>query len=414
MFLRRLRGLRHHLAQHGIRATAQRVLSRTGDRSQSATPTIAAPSATGASKDGPSILVIDALMPDPTRDSGSVRMREILLLLRGLGWRVAFAPDSGRATDSERDSLQQDGIEVIGVAGQPSLTDWLQARGSGLAAAMLCRHEVASMHLDLVRAAAPAARILFDTVDLHSLREERTALVSGNSALLRKARRSWQVERTVAAHSNVTFVVSPVEKALLRDELPEAHIELLSNIHEVVGSNTPFEARQGVLFVGGFAHPPNRDAAYWLVDEILPLLHRLVPAMPLHLVGAIPEHDRASLRREHVYIHGQVGELTPWMESCLVAVAPLRSGAGVKGKVNSAMSHGVPVVATPMGAEGMHLVDGHDVLVADTTERFAASIARLTRDQVLWERLSSNGQENIRLHFSRELARDALHKALMS
>lgn len=412
MAMRRLRGLRHSLAQRGLLATMTRawnVLARRHD--PVAIPsTLTVPPGNGP--DARRILVMDALMPDPTRDSGSVRMREILLLLRELGWLVVFAPDSGQATTGEHAALVAEGVEVIGIAGAPSLPHWLHEHGSTVAAVMLCRHEVAAMHLDLARAGAPGARILFDTVDLHSLREERTARVDRDRALLRKARRSWRVERGLAARSDVTFVVSPVEQALLRRDLPQARIELLSNIHAVLGRTAPFDGRRGVLFVGGFAHPPNRDAAHWLVEEIMPLLHREFPGMPLHLVGSIPDRERASLQREHVHVHGQVADLGPWMESCLVAAAPLRSGAGVKGKVNSAMSHGVPVVATPMAAEGMHLVDGHDVLVAETAGQFAAAIARLAREPELWERLSLNGQENVRQHFSRDRAREALRMAL--
>lgn len=408
--LRRLRGLRHSLGQRGLRGTLLHARRMAGGSLE--TPEASPPAPRMPRTDGPCILVIDALMPDPTRDSGSVRMHEILLLLRDLGWRVAFAPDSGRASAGERVALLRHGIDVVGVAGAPSLPRWLDENGAGLDAAMLCRHQVAAIHLGLVRALAPGARIVFDTVDLHGLREERTAQVSGDRSLRRTARRSWRIERGLAARSDVTFVVSPVEQALLRRELPSARIELLSNIHEVIGRAAPFERRRGVLFVGGFAHPPNRDAAHWLVERILPLLHRQVPGMPLHLAGFIPDHERRLLEREHVHVHGQVPDLTPLMEACLVATAPLRSGAGVKGKVNSAMSHGVPVVATSIAAEGMHLVDGRDVLVADTAERFADCIARLSREPALWERLSVNGQENIRLHFSRDRAREALRSAL--
>ncbi len=413
--MRRVRGLPHSLAQRGLRSTIARawaLLARRHDPPATHATHAALAAPPGAGADARRILVMDALMPDPTRDSGSVRMREILLLLRELGWSVVFAPDSGQATAGEQAALSTDGIEVVGIAGAPALPGWLREHGGTLAAAMLCRHEVAAMHLDLVRAAAPRARILFDTVDLHGLREERTARLEGNRALLRKAARSWRVELGIAARSDVTFVVSPVEQALLSRELPQSRIELLSNIHAVVGRIAPFEGRRGVLFVGGFAHPPNRDAAHWLVEEIMPRLHRELPGMPLHLVGSIPDDERASLQREHVHVHGQVAELGPWMESCLVAAAPLRTGAGVKGKVNSAMSHGVPVVATPMAAEGMHLVDGHDVLVAETAGQFAAAIVRLAREPELWERLSANGQENIRQHFSRDRAREALRRAL--
>lgn len=408
-----MRGLWQSLVHRGVADTLSRAWQFLVNRIGSDPEQVVARAATlPVLPRAPWILVLDALMPDPTRDSGSVRMREILLLIHELDWSVAFAPDSGRATEAERKALVNAGIAVIGIAGAPSLPDWLEQHGDSLAAAMLCRHEVASAHFDLVRAAAPGARILFDTVDLHSLRERRTAQLKGDRALLRTAQRSWRIERDLAARSDVTFVVSPVEQSLLQTELPHARIDLLSNIHSVTGTSAPFEGRRGMLFVGGFAHPPNRDAAHWLIEEILPLVHRQLPGMPLHLIGAIPDHERQALQRRYVHIHGQVADLAPWMEQCLLAVAPLRSGAGVKGKVNSAMSHGLPVVATPTAAEGMHLEDGHDVLLADTAERFAACVERLARDPQLWARLSANGKENIQRHFSRECARKALQAAL--
>ncbi|KAF1696938.1 glycosyltransferase [Pseudoxanthomonas daejeonensis] len=408
MLLRRLRGLRHSLALRGLTGTLLHAIDIQAGRDATTNAPSTAQIPLG---NGPAILVIDAVMPDPTRDSGSVRMFGILTLLRDIGWNVVFAPDSGRSTASERDALQRQEIEVIGIPGSPSLPGWLEDNGNRLGATMLCRHDVAAMHFDLVRALAPRARIAFDTVDLHGLREERTARVSGDRALLRISRRSWNVERKLASRSEVTFVVSPVEQELLRKEVPGARVELLSNIHEVVGRTSSFAQRHGMLFVGGFGHPPNRDAAHWLVERILPLLHEQVPAMPLHLVGAIGGEERRLLEREHVHVHGQVADLTPLMEACLVAVAPLRAGAGVKGKVNSAMSHGLPVVATTIAAEGMHLLDGHDVLVADTAEQFAAAIALLSRDRLLWEGLSRHGMENIQRHFSRAQARRVLESS---
>lgn len=407
MLLRRFRGLGHSFALRGFRGTLRHARNVVADSE----PVMGPPRTPAIPKQGPCILVVDALIPDATRDSGSVRMLEILVLLREIGWNVTLAPDSGRATLPEREVLERSGIDLIGVPGALSIPQWLRTHGNRLEAAMLCRHSVAAMHFDLIRSFAPQARIAFDTVDLHSLRERRTAEVTGDKSLERAARRSWRSERRLARASDVTFVVSPVEQELLRNEIPNARVELLSNIHEVRGNSTPFSQRNGILFVGGFAHPPNRDAAYWLVEEILPELHRDMPGMPLHLVGAIPDQDREYLRREYVHVHGQVTDLQPLMELCLVAAAPLRSGAGVKGKVNSAMSHGLPVVATSVAAEGMHLHHGNDVLIADTAVQFASAIALLCRDRELWGLLSNNGMRNIELHFSRERARKTLESA---
>src|SRR3546814_1900450 len=84
------------------------------------------------------------------------------------------------------------------------------------------------------------------------------------------------------------------------------------------------------------------------------------------------------------------------MDGCRVAVAPLRYGAGVKGKVNLSMAHGQPVVSTPCAVEGMHLRDGHDVLVADDAAAFADAVVRLHEDEALWTTLSRNGLDNVR------------------
>ena len=93
-------------------------------------------------------------------------------------------------------------------------------------------------------------------------------------------------------------------------------------------------------------------------------------------------------------------------------IAPLRFGAGVKGKVNMAMSYGLPVVVTPIAAEGMHLVDGHDALIAETAAGFADATWRVYQDEALWMQLSEHGLENVRRHFSAQAARDTLRKAL--
>jgi glycosyltransferase involved in cell wall biosynthesis len=109
-----------------------------------------------------------------------------------------------------------------------------------------------------------------------------------------------------------------------------------------------------------------------------------------------------------VHIHGHVPDLQPWLDRCRVSVAPLRYGAGVKGKVNQAMAHGLPVVATPTAVEGMHLVDGEDVLVAADAGTFARSVLRLHDDEALWTRIAANGRDNVARHFSMDAAREAV------
>jgi glycosyltransferase involved in cell wall biosynthesis len=207
--------------------------------------------------------------------------------------------------------------------------------------------------------------------------------------------------------------VSGAEQRLLAEELPAARVEVVSNIHEVRGRGLPFAERQDLLFVGSYRHPPNVDAALWLAEEIFPRIRERLPSLRLHLVGGDAPGDVAALgARPGITFHGYVPDLDPLLEGCRVALAPLRYGAGVKGKVNQALSHGLPVVATTCAVEGMFLSDGVDVLVADEAEGFADAVARLHEDAALWETLSLGGQENTRRHFSSEAVRETLRGLL--
>lgn len=361
----------------------------------------------------PHILIVDALAPDASRDSGSLRMINIMRLLRELGWRVSFMADN-RATSSEEISqLGRVGARTLCKPWSPSLVRWLGRERQSLHAVMLSRHYVAAPNIELIRRAAPQAKIIFDTVDLHFLREMRAAQYMGNRAMIRQAQTSRRRELALIRRSDVTLVVSPVEKALLSKEAPEARVELVSNIHEVFGRRADFAKRKGLVFVGGFGHPPNVDAVEWLVTDIYPRIHATRPEISLHLIGDIPESARTKLAGPGIHIHGKVDDLAPWMDGCRVALAPLRYGAGVKGKVNMAMSYGLPVVATTIAAEGMQLNDGENILVADDTEAFAAATLRLYDDELLWNHLSDGSLDNIREHFSFEAARNALRRALL-
>ena len=147
------------------------------------------------------------------------------------------------------------------------------------------------------------------------------------------------------------------------------------------------------MFVGGFQHPPNVDAVEYFLDEILPLIVCRLPDIQVHIVGSnMPATLRARAIR-NVHVHGFVRDLDQLYSRVRLTIAPLRYGAGVKGKVNQSMAHGVPVVATTPATEGMHLVHETDVLVADTASDFADSVVRLHENEELWRRIASGGLE---------------------
>jgi GT2 family glycosyltransferase/glycosyltransferase involved in cell wall biosynthesis len=361
------------------------------------------------------VLLLDACTPTPDRDSGSVRMLQLIRILREEGCSICFFPEN-RAHDGDYTRMiQQLGVEAWWNPHLGEVPRWLAANGKRFDLIIASRHYVLSPLLPLLRSLAPQAKVVFDTVDLHHLRELREAEISGDAAQLRAAARTRRIELGLIAQCDRTWVVSSVEQALLARELPEARVDVVSNIHEVHGPGLDWQQRQDLLFVGSYRHPPNVDAAIWLARTIFPLVHQRLPEVVLNLVGGdAPDEVRALGDLPGVRYHDYVPDLLPLLEGCRVGVAPLRYGAGVKGKINQSLAHGQPMVATTCAVEAMHLVDGQDVMVADDPQAFADAVVRLYQDEVLWQRLSEGGMENTRRHFSPDAVRETVRGLLDS
>lgn len=359
------------------------------------------------------VLVIDACTPRPDHDSGSLRMFNLLTLLREEGCAVSFIAANRIDDGVYTRALQQIGVQVWCKPWIGSLRAWFKRHGLLFDTIIASRHEVAADVIALARRYAPRARFVFDTVDVHFLREQREAELSGNAVLARKAQRTRTAELKLVQHADVTVVVSGFEQELLQREAPGARVEVLSNLLRLPVERQGFDARRDLLFVGSFRHPPNVDAALWMAREVFPLIRARSPEVILHMVGPWPPHEVLALReRAGVRVHGHVAELEPFLDGCRIGLAPLRYGAGVKGKINLAMAHGQPVVATPIAIEGMQLRPGHDVLVGDDAAAFADAVLRLYDDRELWEKLSANGIANVKRHYSFTAAREALRRIL--
>ena len=357
-------------------------------------------------------LVIDACMLTPDQDSGSLRMQRVMDILTGLGCKMTFVADNLEYRKPYVQTLQQQGVEVQFHPYTSSLAMLLGERGGEFDLVLLSRHYVAARHMATVRAFAPRALIAFDTVDLHFLREERLAELDASRAAGSAAAAKRAEELALIRRADVTLVVSDVERDLLADLAPQAKVIVLSNIHDRHEHGRPFAQRAGLLFVGGFRHPPNTDAVLWYANDVMPRIRTRLPGVKSYIVGADPPATIRSLATDDLVIAGFVPDLTPYLEGCRVSISPLRYGAGVKGKVNQAMSFGLPVVATTPSIEGMHLAPGSDVLVGDDPQAFADAVVLAYRDQALWERLAAGGRDNVSRHFSREVAAAAIAELL--
>jgi glycosyltransferase involved in cell wall biosynthesis len=351
-------------------------------------------------------------MITPDQDAGSVRMLAMLQLMVELGCKVSFVADNIEYRQPYVSQLQQAGIEVWHHPFVASVAQFLSERGQDFDVIMFCRHYIATRYLTEVRKWAPQAKIVFDTVDLHYLREQRLAQLDGSVALQESAEMTRQQELGVVAGSDVTLVVSSIEQELLAKELPAASVEILTIIHETRYATQSFGERTGLIFVGGFRHPPNLDAVTWFVAEVWPLVQSRQPGMTLTIVGSNMPISIQQLQAPNVIVAGFVEDMDPLLDRARISIAPLRYGAGVKGKVNQAMACGLPVVATSVAAEGMNLKDGQELLLADSAESFADAVMRLYNDEVLWNHLAENGRRHIQAHFSRARARSTLAKLI--
>ena len=358
------------------------------------------------------VLIVDATTPTPDQDSGSLRMVNLMRVLGELGCRTSFLPDNRLWDERYTPPLQELGVEALYAPWAHDPVKLFRERGAEFDAIVLSRHYVAASYVGLARLYAPRAKLIFDTVDLHYLREQRAFELEKKPELARHAASTRAQELKIIRESDVTLVVSPIEQELLAKDAPGARVEVLSNVHEVHGCRTPFDARRDLVFVGGFQHPPNTDAVIWFVRDVFPLVRAKLPDCKFHVIGSKVPPSITALADEHVIVHGYVEDIEPYMDGCRVSVAPLRYGAGVKGKVNMAMSYGLPVVATPIAVEGMHVESGEDVLVATDAQAFADAVIRVHGDEALWNRLSARGLDNVRRHFSFDAARTAVQRIL--
>ena len=367
------------------------------------------------------VLIVDHRMPMWDRDAGSLRMLEIMRSLLRLGYGVNFLPDNFTPVEPYTAELQQLGVEVI--YGQVDIRAELADMGTLLTAVIMSRPHTASRWLDTIRELAPSALAIYDTVDLHWMRETRRVALdavgrpgqNGSiSAQGAKATALRELELAMVRASDVTVTVTEEERGHVLAEVPGARVTIVPTIHEIASDIPPCDGRSGVLFVGGFEHPPNVDAATYLVREVMPLVWVVRADVKVTIVGSHAPREVEALATSRVDVRGWVAELEPLLDAARALVAPVRFGAGMKGKVTQGLAAGLPIVTTPVGAEGLDASDGEQMLIAETAEALAERILRVVEDDALWQSLSQQGQELITAKCSREVLDERLRETLAS
>jgi SAM-dependent methyltransferase len=358
-----------------------------------------------APKERTCVLFVDWMVPTPDQDSGSMDLWYQLGLFRTLGYDIAFMPVVKPPSDSRyMDALRRAGIRLIVGEANVSAEQLLQEKASDFDLIFLNRIHVAGRLLAHVRRCAPDARIVFNTIDLHFLREEREAALNGSQEKAQAAAQRRQDELCCITASDATIVLSEAEGRLLSALAPSAAIHVIPFVRVASDVVAPFDERTGVLFVGGFLHAPNIDAVNWFVTDIWPKVRRALPTATLEIVGSNVSSEIRNLDspQRGILVRGFVQDLDPVLSRVRLTVAPLRFGAGIKGKVATSLAAGVPCVATPIASEGMEVADGESILVGQSAEEFAAAIVRVHEDAAIWASLSKGGQTVIREHYSSE------------
>jgi glycosyltransferase involved in cell wall biosynthesis len=206
--------------------------------------------------------------------------------------------------------------------------------------------------------------------------------------------------------------VTPADKDSLQELVPSSDIQVLPNAHEIKDRGKIFNERNGLFFIGSFVHRPNLDAIEFFLSDIFPLIVRQHPEIRLHIVGSNMPAEIASKGSNNVVVHGFVADPAEFFRSCRVFVCPLRYGAGMKGKIGHALSHGLPVVTTSIGAEGMGLHDGQEVLIADDPQSFADAVLKAYCNEDVWDHLSRTAHRFLEQNFSDSVVGDRLEQVI--
>jgi len=268
-------------------------------------------------------------------------------------------------------------------------------------AAILEFYDIAEQYLERIRFMQPTCRIILDTVDIHYLRLQRKYLLTGDEKDLEIAEDTKRRELAVYAKADILLAVTREDGDIIKNENPDFNVRIVPNVHELVHPKGE-KNRNEMIFVGGFKHHPNIDAVQHFCRDILPGIRKKLPDVRFTIVGSSPPEEVKILANDHVEVTGYVPETAPYLHRSYISVAPLRYGAGMKGKIGEAMAHGLPVVTTSIGAEGMGLTDRENILIADSPEGFADAVVELMSDPVLYEKIRNNSMEHIDRNYTPE------------
>jgi len=363
--------------------------------------------------------MISYVWPEPQSSAAGLRSLNVIQGLRQAGYRVVIASaaqnEGGKAACDALAFADPQGVQVRSIRlNDASFDSWVAELAPQWV--IFDRFVVEEQFGARVRQHSPEAVCILDTQDLHFLRLSREQSVrrakqQGQSIGDSDVRwdRSMVARELAAIHRvDLSWLVSDFEMKLLTREFGVDCKRLAVSrfaYPKRTGTRAEFSGRKGFAMLGNFRHAPNLDAFRWLRAEIWPAIRSLLANAEIHIFGAYPPKEvmQAHAPRDGFFVHGPAENLGQVFDSVRVSLAPLRFGAGIKGKISDSWWHGVPVVSTPLGAEGMTGPGAEwGGAVASTVEDFARACVAHHEDLERWQEARERGDASIEELFSEE------------
>ena len=354
------------------------------------------------------ILVVDHYLPQVDRDAGSRCISNFIDSMLSLGYNVKFLGENQNVLIKYQLSQQEKGVEVL--YGKDYSFDtgawkqYLEKNINHFDAVLLSRASVCVPVITFIRSLAYSGNVIYFGHDLGYLRLEREAAANNNAGLAKQANKVKAAEDFMYENADYSLVLSYDELDFLAKYITKPLCYVPGYFFDVDLDTPSFDRREGLLFVGGFNHPPNKDAMKWFLDDVYPQLstHNIA----LTIVGSlVPDFIfKYKEQFENITILSDISAeaLDRLYARSRVAIAPLLSGAGVKGKVIEAMAKGVPVVGTDIAFEGMPKNDQFKYKGVNEPNEITSQILKVYNDRGTWEQLSGFGKSYVSGNFNKE------------
>lgn len=357
-----------------------------------------------------SIVFFNGIIPEFDKDSGSNRLKEIITSYIELNYHVSLICQFVYKDNNYITSYQKMGVNVFYEHKMFSgFKKYLTDQKLKPTIAWFYGPKQFMAFYKTAKRLIPKAKLIYDMVDIHHLRYKRAIELEPLRISFRnKYLKYKKIEFKASELADFVITISKFEEDYMKSICANNKIITISNVHYPkinIEETLTFEDRKEILFIGS-AHTPNVDALYYLYNEIMPLVWNKIPDLKVNIIGTVNEAIK-DIEDPKIVFWGYVENIDNFFISNKFMIAPLRYGAGVKGKIGQAFEYYLPVITSSIGAEGMHLIQNENALIEDTKEGFAEAIIGLYTNKELWKKLQDKSEESLR-PFSSEMLKETL------